>query len=158
MEAVMTASLFHRDRARRVIFVALGVACTGLAGLGVVVPGLPTTVFLIGASYLFARSSPRLEKRLRESRWFGSTLRRFAESGGAMPRRAKVVALLSMWAGIAGSVLALSGVAALQAATVALGLVGTATIVFRVPTSQAGIVRVHGGRALQEPSSIGALR
>ena len=121
-------------------------------------PGLPTTVFLIGASYLFARSSPRLERRLRESRWFGSTLRRFAESGGAMPRRAKVVALLSMWAGIASSVLVLSGVVALQAATVALGLVGTATIVFRVPTLQAGIVRAHGGRASRGSSSIGALR
>ena len=50
----MTASVITRDRARRAVFVALGIACTGLAGLGVVVPGLPTTVFLIGASYLFA--------------------------------------------------------------------------------------------------------
>jgi len=75
-----------------------------------------------------------------------------------MPRRAKVVALLSMWAGIATSVLVLSGVVALQAATVALGLVGTATIVFRVPTLQAGIVRAHGGRESQGSSSVGALR
>lgn len=154
----MTASVITRDRTRRAVFAALGVACTGLAGLGVVVPGLPTTVFLIGASYLFARSSPRLENRLRESRWFGSTLRRIAESGGAMPRRAKLVALLSMWAGIAGSVLVLSGVVALQVTTVALGLVGTATIVFRVPTLQAGVVRAHGGRASRGPSALGALR
>jgi len=154
----MTASVITRDRTRRAVFVALGFACTGLAGLGVVVPGLPTTVFLIGASYLFARSSPRLERRLRESRWFGSTLSRIADSGGAMPRRAKVVALLSMWAGIATSVLVLSGVVALQAATVALGLVGTATIVFRVPTLQDGIVRAHGGRESQGSSSVGALR
>ena len=154
----MTASVITRDRARRAVFVALGIACTGLAGLGVVVPGLPTTVFLIGASYLFARSSPRLEKRLHESRWFGPTLRRFAESGGAMPRRAKVAALLSMWTGIAGSTVALSGAPGLQVTTVALGLVGTAAILFRVPTLRSGIVRADGGAPSQVPSAAGALR
>jgi hypothetical protein len=135
----------------------LGVACTGLAALGVLVPGLPTTVFLIAASYFFTRSSPPLEKRLRESRWFGSYLRRLAESGGAMPRRAKIAALLSMWAGIAASVFLLWGALALQAATVALGLVGTVTIVRFVPTLPAGTARTHGGLVSRGLSSPGVL-
>ena len=121
-------------RTRRILLAALGVVCTGLAALGVVVPGLPTTVFLIAASYLFPRSSPRLERALRANRLFGPFLRRLKETGGAMSRRVKATALLSMWSGIALSCVALAGFAALQAVTVTLGLAGTATILLRVPT------------------------
>jgi hypothetical protein len=55
-----------------------------------------------------------------------------------MPRRAKAAALASMWAGIALSCAALAvvGVTA-QAATVVLGVAGTATILFWVPTTPA---------------------
>lgn len=154
----MSANASTRDRSRRIVLAALGVACTGLASLGVFVPGLPTTVFLIAASYLFARSSPRLEQRLRGSRWFGPYLRRLAESGGGMPRRLKATALVSMWAGIAISSVALWGAIALQAATVTLGLVGTATILFRVPTTPSVTLPAHAGAAARVPSSAGALR
>jgi uncharacterized membrane protein YbaN (DUF454 family) len=146
----MTTNASRRERMRRSVLAALGVACAGLAGLGVFVPGLPTTVFLIAASYLFARSSPRLDERLRASRWFGPYLRRRAETGGAMPRPAKAAALVSMWTGIALSLAALQDAFALQAVTVVLGLVGTAAILFRVPTTPsaalaAGVVDATGG-------------
>src|SRR5690606_22564161 len=39
-----------------------GLSLVGLGTLGAVVPGLPTTVFFIGAAACFARSSPRLER------------------------------------------------------------------------------------------------
>lgn len=121
-------------RVRRALYAGLGCVCVGLGAVGAVVPGLPTTVFLIAASYLFARSSPRLDRRLRAHRWLGPYLRRFAETGG-MPRRAKAAALGGMWAGIAASCAALAtlGVAA-QMATVALGVAGTATLLLWVRT------------------------
>ncbi len=121
---------------QRALYVALGCTCVGLGVVGAFVPGLPTTVFLIAASYLFARSSPRLDRRLRAHRWLGPYLQRFAETGG-MPRRAKVAALGSMWTGIALSCVALSGIDAAQMATVTLGLVGTATLLFWVRTTPA---------------------
>jgi uncharacterized membrane protein YbaN (DUF454 family) len=124
-----------RGRVRRALYAGLGCGCVGLGALGVVVPGLPTTVFLIAASYLFTRSSPALDRRLRAQRWLGPFLQRYADTGG-MPRRAKLVALASMWTGIALSCAALAAVGVTaQAVTVALGVVGTATLLCWVQTT-----------------------
>lgn len=59
---------------RRWMFVTLGLLFVGLAGLGVVLPGLPATPFVLMASYFFTRSSPRLHGWLRTSRVFGGLL------------------------------------------------------------------------------------
>ena len=123
---------------RRALFAALGVVSAALGLIGVFVPGLPTTVFVIAASYLFARRSPRLDHYLRQNRWLGPSLRRFADTGGMTPR-SKAFALASMWAGLTVSWFALAGVSAtLQVTTIALGVVGTATILFYVRTISNG--------------------
>ena len=75
----------------------------GLGTLGVFVPGLPTTVFLIVASWCFVRSCPHLEARLRESRLLGRYMR-YVGGGAVMPRRARVVATALMWTCISTSV------------------------------------------------------
>jgi len=59
---------------RRLGFVTLGLLLVGLAYLGVLLPGLPTTPFLLAASYCFVRSSPRLHRWLRKSPVFGRLL------------------------------------------------------------------------------------
>ena len=101
---------------------------------GVFVPGLPTTVFIIAASYFFSRSSPRFEAWLYANRWFGPRLRRIRETGG-MPRPVKASALASMWTAIAISSLALATVSILASLIpVALGGIGTIAIVFLVRT------------------------
>jgi uncharacterized membrane protein YbaN (DUF454 family) len=125
------------DRAAvlRLILGSLGVLCVALGIIGVFVPGLPTTEFLLAASYLFARSSPRLEHWLESNRWFGPSLRRFRETRG-MPRRTKMLALVSMWVGLSLSIymLASVGVGA-QIAAALLGVIGTGTILFLVRTT-----------------------
>lgn len=82
---------------RRLLLAAAGVVCVGLAAVGVVVPGLPTTVFLIAASYLFTRSCPWLEERLLRRRIFRPYLG-YLEGDARMPRRAKAAAIGVMWA------------------------------------------------------------
>jgi uncharacterized membrane protein YbaN (DUF454 family) len=59
---------------RRVGLVLLGLALVGMAYLGVLLPGIPATPFLLGASYCFVRSSPRLHRWLRRSPVFGRIL------------------------------------------------------------------------------------
>lgn len=119
----------------RVLYVCAGCVSVALGAIGTVVPGMPTTVFLIVASYFFARSSPALDAWLHRNRLFGPSLSRFHETGG-MPRRAKVIALAAMWSAISVSVVILAGVSPIgQAVALALGLVGTITLVWVVRTT-----------------------
>jgi uncharacterized membrane protein YbaN (DUF454 family) len=76
---------------RRALYATLGVLAVVIGIIGVFVPGLPTTEFIIAASYLFARSSPRLSHWLEGNRVFGPLLRRFAGTRW-MPHRPKPLA------------------------------------------------------------------
>jgi uncharacterized membrane protein YbaN (DUF454 family) len=118
----------------RMIYGAAGWCAVGLAIAGVLVPGLPTTVFVLVASYCFSRSSPRFERWLRENRWLGPTLRRIAPGGG-MPASAKRAALTAMWTAVLLSSSLLIRVNwAVALGTIGLGAVGTLSILFGVRT------------------------
>lgn len=95
---------------RRLLLAFLGIVCVGLAFAGAVLPGLPATVFLILASYLFTRSCPWLEERLIRNRVFGPYLR-YLDGRQPMPRRARWIAAIAMWIAVASSLamLALAG-------------------------------------------------
>ena len=56
------------------LYVAGGWMCVGLAVLGAVLPILPTTPFLLLASWCFFRGSPRIHAWLHRSKWIGPTL------------------------------------------------------------------------------------
>lgn len=66
---------------KRYLYVGLGLVAVGLGALGVVVPGLPTTPFLLLASWLFYRSSPKLQQWLLRS-WLGKYIRGYQRRGG----------------------------------------------------------------------------
>lgn len=62
------------DPIKGFLFVVGGWACVGMAVLGAVLPLLPTTPFLLLASFCFYRGSPRMHAWLHRSKWFGPTL------------------------------------------------------------------------------------
>lgn len=64
--------------------------------MGIFVPLLPTTVFLLLAAFCYARSSERLYHRLLNDRWLGEYIKNY-RAGRGMPLRAKVVTLLALW-------------------------------------------------------------
>ncbi len=91
-----------RSRLHRWLLVAGGVSLVGIGAVGVLLPGLPTTIFLIGASWCFTRSCPWLEERLIRIPLFRPFLV-YLDSGARMPRKVVVWTLVVMWFAIAGS-------------------------------------------------------
>ena len=79
-----------------ILLIVIGCISVVLAILGVFLPLLPTTPFLLLASACFVRSSDRLHRWLRHHPIFGEYLRNF-EDNRALPLRAKVVSLLLLW-------------------------------------------------------------
>jgi uncharacterized membrane protein YbaN (DUF454 family) len=84
----------------RIPYICLGWLMLVLGLIGAFVPLMPTTIFLILASWFFARSSPPLEAWLLGHPRFGATLRAWNETG-AVPRGAKAMACIGMMAGFA---------------------------------------------------------
>lgn len=83
----------------QVAYRALAIVTTGLGMIGVVLPLLPTTPFLIVVVWAASKSSPRLEQWLLEHRQFGPLLKGWRERG-AIPLFAKYLAgfmLTSSW-------------------------------------------------------------
>ncbi|MFR9650291.1 MAG: YbaN family protein [Rikenellaceae bacterium] len=80
----------------RILFIILGSLCVVLAMMGLVVPLLPTTPFLLLASALFYRSSPRLYDKLMNSKYLGRYIRQFREHK-ALTVHTKVGMLTMLW-------------------------------------------------------------
>lgn len=90
----------RRWTATRLAFLSAGLAALALGLVGIFVPLLPTTPFLILAAAAFARSSPRLEAWLLTHARFGPPLRAW-RARGAIPRPAKIASSLGMALGLA---------------------------------------------------------
>ncbi len=89
------AALLRRGRSARLAWLCLGLLLVGIGLVGMFVPLLPTTDFLILALPCFARSSPRLELWLLRHPRFGPALLAWRERG-AVPRHAKLASCLGM--------------------------------------------------------------
>jgi uncharacterized membrane protein YbaN (DUF454 family) len=83
----------------RAVLIVCGTLCVALGVLGIFLPLLPTTVFLLLAAACYARSSERFYQRLVNDRWLGAYIRNHREGRG-MRRRDKAVTLALLWAGI----------------------------------------------------------
>ncbi|MGM3191939.1 DUF454 family protein [Dickeya dadantii subsp. dieffenbachiae] len=77
----------------RVVLISVGWLAVVLAALGVVLPLLPTTPFLLLAAWCFARSSPRFHYWLLYRSWFGGYLRHWQQHR-ALPPGVKTKAVL----------------------------------------------------------------
>lgn len=81
---------------KRFLLAAVGVFFVILGGIGVLLPILPTTPFLLVASLCFAGSSPRLYRRLLNAKYFGEFIRNYQEGVGVR-REVKRRAIFFLW-------------------------------------------------------------
>jgi uncharacterized protein len=119
-------------RVVRAGWAALGLLAVVVGGIGIVVPGLPTTVFFIIAAGCFSRSSPRLERWVLGLPGIGPMVRDH-RAGKGIPRRAKRAAIVTIVAMVTLSVLLLDHLAARIIVGVA-GAAGISYLAWRVPT------------------------
>ncbi|MFN8023074.1 MAG: YbaN family protein [Acidimicrobiales bacterium] len=143
------ATTVARSRVARGAWMSAGFVAVGIGSVGIVVPGLPTTGFFVLAAWCFSRSSPRFEQWVLDLPHIGQLVRDH-RAGLGMPARAKVMAISTMWLAISISCWILRDRPAIAALVVALGLIGTAYLLWRVPTKAAGVhapaVRTTGER------------
>lgn len=111
---------------------AIGIIAVGLGLLGIFLPLLPTTPFLLLASACFARGSTRLHRWLLTNPMFGRYLRDW-EEGRGIPARAKGIVLVLMWASLGYSMTRVPHLA-LQIMLAAIGLCVTVYLLRFVPT------------------------
>ena len=74
---------------RKYLLLSLGWVCVGFAFIGIFVPGLPTTIFLIIALWAFAKSSKKFHAWLLNHKRFGPLLRNW-ETHKVVPKKAKI--------------------------------------------------------------------
>lgn len=90
---------------RRWLWLLIGHGAVGLATVGAFLPLLPTVPFLLVAGWAYARGNPELRERMRSDARFGRVVRDWQDHG-AIPLKAKVMAVAGMASGF--GVLALS--------------------------------------------------
>ena len=123
----------------RVLWLVAGLVCVGLGSVGIVLPILPTTPFLLAAAACFCKSSTRMYNWLLNNKWFGEYIRNYKEGRG-LPIRTKVTALTVLWATILFStifflnrLLPIQLVLPMQLVMIAVA-VGVSVHILRLPT------------------------
>jgi len=80
---------------KKTLFFILGWLCLGLAYLGMVTPGLPWSIFIVGAAYCFAKSSDRMHNWIYSHPKFGPFLTNWTEKK-VFPRKMKYLMIVTM--------------------------------------------------------------
>jgi hypothetical protein len=97
-----------RSPLQRGFYLVAGSLSLGLGILGIPLPLLPTTPFLLLSAWLFARSSERFYRWLLTHRYFGEIIRNYREQGG-IRRGVKTGAIALLWVTITLSALLVVG-------------------------------------------------
>ena len=121
---------------KRWLFAGLGSISFAIALAGIALPVVPTTFPLMCSLLFFARSSPALERRVREFGPFRPYIK-FVDGSTPMPMRAKVISCVLMWAPVLTTAWLLAtrtdAPAVAWMSTIMLAVIGTPVIFFWRP-------------------------
>lgn len=93
-----------RIKVARALWCTLGTICLTFGAIGIILPVLPTTPFLLASAACYYKSSPRMHKWLLNNKWFGEYIKNYTEGKG-IPKRTKIIALTLLWVTIIVSTL-----------------------------------------------------
>ena len=92
------------NQLKKITYVILGSLFMALAFLGLILPLLPTTPFLLLASYFYLRSSKKLHRWLLDNKIFGKYLSDYQKSR-SIPNKIKIIVLVILWITILSTIL-----------------------------------------------------
>ncbi|HJO17887.1 MAG TPA: YbaN family protein [Vicinamibacterales bacterium] len=118
----------------RILLISVGCLFVGLGAIGAIVPGLPTTVFLVLAAACFIRSSQKLYDRLITNRTFGPYLKDYREGKG-IPLKAKIMALALIVIFVSYAVFFAVQITEIRILVGLVGLIGFWFVCFKVPVA-----------------------
>jgi uncharacterized membrane protein YbaN (DUF454 family) len=116
------------------VWLTVGWIAVGIGGIGVVIPGLPTTVFMVFAAWCFSKSSPRFERWLLELPGIGPMISDYRDGLG-MPKRTKISVLAMITVAVTLSAIVVDH-SIVRLAIIAAGIVGLYWVGMRVPTRE----------------------
>jgi len=119
----------------RWLWVGLGSLFVGLGAIGALIPGMPTTVFLVLAAACFIRSSQRLYDWLISNKTFGPYLKDYREGKG-IPLRAKTLALSMIVIFVSFAVFYAIEAKQIKVLVGLIGLIGFLFVFFKVPATK----------------------
>jgi uncharacterized membrane protein YbaN (DUF454 family) len=90
-------------RLKRQLLIIAGTICVATGVIGIFIPILPTTPFLLLAAACYLRSSPRFHHWLMNNRWCGTYIRNYTEGRG-IPLKVKLFTIFLLWATIGISI------------------------------------------------------
>lgn len=118
----------------RLILIFAGTLCLFLGILGIFVPGLPTTPFLLLTAGLYARSSDRLSRWLVQNQFVGVYITEWRRTRG-LTLRSKIKSIVLMWMMISISVIFMTEALWVRILIIVFGLIGTLVMGFIIPTN-----------------------
>lgn len=117
----------------KLLFIILGTLSLCIGIIGIVVPGLPTTPFLLITAGLYIKSSDTLYQKLITNRFVGSYILEFQANKG-MTIKTKLYAIGAMWVIITVSCIFFITPFSIKLIVLIVGLIGTIVMGFLVPT------------------------
>jgi len=76
----------------RALWISIGIVCTGIGVVGIIMPGLPGTIFIILAGVAFSKGHEGFYKKLKNNKNLGKIIEDFENKRG-MPKKAKIMAI-----------------------------------------------------------------
>jgi uncharacterized membrane protein YbaN (DUF454 family) len=89
---------------KRALLLSMGFLSLGVGIVGIALPVLPTTPFLLLSAFCFSGSSKRLHNLLLKSKWLASYIENYTSKTG-VPKTVKMQSLIFLWATLTASML-----------------------------------------------------
>ena len=117
------------------LLLLLGFIFVGLGFIGIIIPGMPTTVFMILAAACFAKSSPKFEQWILDLPGIGRLVQDHRDGLG-MPQKSKAIAITMMVLAVTLSIIFAITSTLIQILVGGVGIIGVWYVGVRVPTKE----------------------